>query len=42
MYRELVAAIVPPAGLTKIMQRWKDITHNLADAPRKRSRQSLS
>jgi hypothetical protein len=42
MYRELVTAIVPPSGLTKIMQRWKEITRNLADAPRKRPRQTLS
>jgi hypothetical protein len=42
MYRELVAAIVPAAGLTKIMHRWKEITQSLADAPRKRGRQSLS
>ena len=42
LYRELVAAIVPPSGLAKIMQRWKEINHNLADEPRKRTRQSLS
>ena len=42
MYRELLAAIVPAAGLAKIMQRWKEITHNLADALRKRRRQALS
>ena len=30
------------AGLAKIMQRWKEITHNLADAPRERPRQTLS
>ena len=42
MYRELVAAIVPPAGLAKVMQRWKEITHDLADNPGKRPRQALS
>ena len=42
LYRELVAAIVPPLGLKKVMQRWKDITRKLADSPRKRTRQSLS
>lgn len=42
MYRELIAAIVPPSGLAKIMQRWKEITHDLAEEPRKRPRQSLS
>ena len=42
MYRELVAAIVPPAGLAKIMLRWREITHSLANAPRKRRRQTLS
>lgn len=42
LYRELVAAIVPPLGLTKVIQRWKDIARNLADSPSKRRRQSLS
>ena len=42
MYRELVGAIVPPLGLAKVLQRWKDIAHNLADSPRKRTRQALS
>jgi hypothetical protein len=42
LYRELVAAIVPPLGLANIMKRWKDIARNLADSPRKRTRQSLS
>ena len=42
LYRELVAAIVPPLGLAKVKQRWNDIAHHLADSPRKRTRQSLS
>ena len=42
MYRELVAAIAPPAGLAEVMQRWKEVTRNLADSPRKRTRQTLS
>ena len=42
MYRELVVAIVPPSGLAEIMRRWKEITLSLADAPRKRLRQTLS
>ena len=42
MYRELVAAIVPPAGLAKIRQRWKEITRHLADTPRERPKQVLS
>ena len=41
LYRELVIAIVPPLGLASIMKRWKDITRNLADSPRKRTRQRL-
>ena len=42
LYRELVAAIVPPLGLARVMERWKDIAHDLADSTRKRKRQSLS
>jgi hypothetical protein len=42
MYRELVAAIVPPLGLARVIQRWNAIARNLADSPRKRRRQSLS
>jgi hypothetical protein len=42
LHRELVAAIVPPLGLAKVKQRWKDIARTLAESPRKRTRQSLS
>jgi hypothetical protein len=41
LYRELVAAIVPPLGLARVIQRWNDIARHLADSPRKRRRQSL-
>jgi hypothetical protein len=42
LYRELVSAISPRLGLSGTLDRWPDITRQLADTPRKRRRHILS
>jgi hypothetical protein len=41
MFRELCGAILPRLGLSATLRAWNQISERLAEAPRKRMRQSL-
>jgi hypothetical protein len=42
MYRELVSALCPTLGLSRVLTIWPEITRRLADTPRLRKRAKLS
>ena len=42
LYRELISAVSPRVGLAKVLERWGEISRELCDNPRQRTRQTLS